>query len=73
MAGIAISPLLKINGDEAIAMACAAFCMPTSIIMVLRIAVLHPLMRDKIELQNMARSIRRVMVIPNTAKLSKIS
>ena len=34
MAGRAISPLLKMKGEEAIAMACAAFCIPTSITIV---------------------------------------
>ena len=34
IAGIAISPLLKMNGEVAIAMACAAFCIPTSITIV---------------------------------------
>ena len=36
MAGIAILPSLKTNGLEAIAMACAAFCIPTSMTMVRR-------------------------------------
>jgi hypothetical protein len=39
MAGIAISPLLKMNGEDAIAIACAAFCIPTSIDIVRFLAI----------------------------------
>ena len=34
IAGIAISPLLKMNGEVAIAMTCAAFCIPNPITIV---------------------------------------
>ena len=42
IAGNAISPLLKINGDDAMAMACAAFCMPTSMTMVRLVPAAKP-------------------------------
>ena len=34
IAGTAITSLLKMNGEDATAIACAAFCIPTSIMMV---------------------------------------
>ena len=70
IAGIAICPLLKMKGEEAIAIACAAFCIPTSMVMVLLVARLHLLCRAKNELHSMARSMRRDTVRPKIKKLS---
>ena len=70
IAGIAISPLLKMNGDEAIAIACAAFCIPTSIVIVLLTALLHLLILANVELQSIANSISNEIVKPNIRKLS---
>ena len=73
MAGNAISPLLKISGDDAIAMACAAFCIPTSMTIVRLTAVLEPLMRDKPPLHSMASRMSNAPDNPNNAKLLAIS
>lgn len=73
MAGIAISPLLKINGDVAMAIACAAFCIPTSITIVRRTALPNFTIRERSELHAMVASIRAVMAVPRMAKISKIS
>ena len=54
-------------------MACAAFCIPTSMTIVLLTAVLDFVSRDKRELHNIAANINAVIVIPNTAKFSLIS
>ena len=42
MAGMAISPLLKMKGENAMAIAWAAFCIPTSMTMVRRTAGVKP-------------------------------
>ena len=73
IAGIAISPLLKMKGELAIAIACAAFCIPTSIMMVLLTAVLDFVIRDSKELHVIANNIKAVIVIPMTAKFSLIA
>lgn len=73
IAGIAISPLLKMNGEVAIAMACAAFCIPTSITIVrLTESVRFPKCDSK-ELQIIAEIISRVHANPVRLKLSIIS
>ena len=73
MAGMAISPLLKINGEKAIAMACAAFCIPTSMTIVLRTAGVKPDKRESSELQSIAARIREAVASPSRAKFSIIS
>ena len=73
IAGIAISLLLKIKGDVDMAMACAAFCIPTSMTIVLLTAVFDFVSLDNSELHNIAANIRNVIVTPSTAKLSLIS
>ena len=73
MAGMAISPLLKIKGDEAIAMACAAFCMLTSIIIVRRTALFVPARRERMELHSIAKRISKPVARPTIVKLSIIS
>lgn len=73
IAGIAISLLLKIKGDVAMAIACAAFCIPTSMTIVLLTAVFDFVSLDNSELHNIAANIRNVIVTPSTAKLSLIS
>ena len=54
IAGNAISPLLKMNGEEAMAIACAAFCIPTSITIVRLTALPKPPRRDRAELHAIA-------------------
>ena len=54
-------------------MACAAFCIPTSMTIVLLTAVLDFVSRDNRELHNIAANINTVIVIPRTAKLALIS
>ena len=56
MAGIAISASLKMNGLVAMAMACAAFCMPTSMTTVRRCAGLFFTRRDSNDEQSTATS-----------------
>ena len=73
IAGIAISLLLKIKGDVAMAMACAAFCIPTSMTMVLLTAVFDFVILDSKELHSIAANIRIAIVIPNIAKLSMMA
>lgn len=73
IAGIAISPLLKMNGELAMAMACAAFCIPTSITIVLLTAILDLVIHDNVELHNIANNINAVTVNPNTAIFSLIA
>lgn len=68
-----ISPLLKTNGDEAMAIACAAFCIPTSIIIVRRVAVFTLLARERSELASIAARISIVQAMPCVVKLSIIS
>ena len=70
IAGIAISSLLNMTGDFAMAMACTAFCIPTSMTMVLLTAVPDFVMRESKELQVIAANIKIVIVNPNTAKFS---
>ena len=70
IAGIAISALLNMKGELAMAMACAAFCIPTSMTMVLLTAVPDFVMRESKELQVIAANIKIVIVNPNTAKFS---
>ena len=73
MAGRAISPLLKMNGEDAIAMACAAFCILTSITIVRRTAGVNLPKRDRVELPTMDRSMSSNTELPNTMKLAAIS
>lgn len=73
IAGIAISALLNIKGELAMAMACAAFCMPTSMTMVLLTAVPDFVIRESKELHIIAANINAVIVNPSTAKLSLIA
>lgn len=73
MAGNAISPLLNMNGDEAIAIACAAFCIPTSITIVRCMVLSKCPTRDRSELHKIANRISRVADAPNTMKLAVIS
>lgn len=70
IAGIAISALLNMKGELAMAMACAAFCIPTSMTIVLLTAVLDFVIRESIELHVIAANIKIVIVNPNTAKFS---
>ena len=64
IAGIAISPLLNMNGDVAIAIACAAFCIPTSITIVRRAASLSFPARDSSELHSMLAIMSRMHAMP---------
>ena len=73
IAGNAISPLLNISGDVAMAMACAAFCMPTSMTIVRLVPALELLMRDIAELHSIASIISKAPDSPNRVKLSAIS
>ena len=73
MAGRAISPLLKMKGDDAIAMACAAFCIPTSMTSVRLIASLNLPIRDMHELHTIAITISIAADSPKDAKFSAIS
>ena len=73
MAGIAISALLNMKGELAMAIACAAFCIPTSITMVLLTAVFDFVILESRELHVIAANINIVIVNPNTAKLSLIA
>ena len=73
IAGIAISALLNMNGELAMAIACAAFCIPTSITMVLLTAVPDFVILESNELHPIAANINIVIVSPNTAKLSLIA
>lgn len=73
IAGIAISALLNMNGDVAMAIACAAFCMPTSMTMVLLTAVPDFVILESKELHAIAANINMLIVNPNTAKLSLIA
>ena len=73
IAGIAISPLLKMKGELAMAIACAAFCIPTSITIVLLTAVPDFVIHDNVELHNIANNINAVTVNPNTAIFSLIA
>ena len=73
MAGRAISPLLKMKGDDAMAIACAAFCIPTSITIVRLTASLNLPILDMHELQAIAISISIATERPKEAKFSAIS
>ena len=73
IAGIAISALLNMKGELAMAIACAAFCIPTSITMVLLTAVFDFVILESRELHVIAANINIVIVNPNTAKLSLIA
>ena len=73
IAGIAISPLLNISGDEAIAIACAAFCIPTSITMVRRTPAVNLPTRERRELHSIATTIKAVAATPKMLKFSIIS
>lgn len=53
--------------------ACAAFCIPTSITIVLLTAVLDFVIRESNELHNIAANIKEATVNPNRAKLFFIS
>ena len=55
------------------AIACAAFCIPTSIIIVRRAASPVFVKRESNELHSIADAISKVHVIPNVEKLSIIS
>ena len=67
IAGSAISPLLNIKGDDAMAIACAAFCMPASMTIVRRAALSLPAARDKMELPPIASRMRRAAEVPSIA------
>lgn len=70
---MAIRPLLKMKGEKAMAMAWAAFCMPTSMTMVRRTAGENPPRRESNELHSIASKTSEAVAIPRTAKLSTIS
>ena len=72
MAGMAISSFAKMKGLEAIAMACAAFCMPTSMTTVLRWRLSVFTRRDRREEQHTAASISKVTHSPSTPILSRM-
>lgn len=55
------------------AIACAAFCIPTSITIVRLTALLNRPIRDMLELQAIATSISNAAESPKEAKLSAIS
>ena len=61
------------KGELAMDIACAAFCIPTSMTMVLLTAVFDFVALDNKELHNIAANIKAVVVIPSTAKFSFIS
>ena len=71
IAGIAISALLKMKGEVAIVMACAAFCIPTSMIIVLLTAVFDFVILDNRELHSIAANIRIATVNPNHSRRAK--
>lgn len=73
MAGRAISPLLKMKGEEAIAMACAAFCIPTSITIVRLTEELNLPILDMPELHAIATTISIAADRPKEAKFPAIS
>jgi hypothetical protein len=73
IAGIAISLLLNMNGELAMAIAWAAFCIPTSITIVLLTATLDFVIHDNVELHNIANNIKTVTVTPSTAMFSFIA
>ena len=73
IAGIAISALLNMKGELAMAIACAAFCMPTSMMMVLLTAVPDFVILESNELHAIAANIKTLIVNPKTAKLSLIA
>ena len=73
MAGIAISPLLNMKGDDAMAIACAAFCIPTSMTMVLPALGLSRPMRVRPRLHTIEIKRSSVHAVPNVAMLSIIS
>lgn len=61
------------NGDVAMVIACAAFCIPTSMIIVLLTAVFDFVILDKRELHSIAANIKIATVNPNIAILSIIA
>ena len=73
IAGIAILSSLKIKGDEAMAIACAAFCIPISIIMARRAAVLILNARDRSEPQDIVTMMSRAQAVPKVAMLSAMT
>ena len=73
IAGIAISALLNMKGELAMAIACAAFCMPTSMMMVLLTAVPDFVILESKELHAIAANIKTPIVNPKTAKFSLIA
>lgn len=73
IAGIAISPLLNIKGELAMEMACAAFCIPTSMTIVLLTAVLDFVILDSNELHSIAANIKAATVNPKSVKFPIIS
>ncbi len=73
MAGIAISPLLNIKGDVAMAIACAAFCIPTSITIVRRTAASYRKSLVDKALNSIVVSISIAAAKPSTVKFAIIS
>lgn len=72
MAGMAIALSLKMKGLDAIAIACAAFCIPTSITIVFCSLPLSFVSFDKRAPARMERISRAVTEPPRIAKLSAI-
>ena len=72
MAGMAIFSLAKMNGLEAMAMACAAFCMPTSMTTVRRWRASVRTRRDSRDEQPMATRISAVTHRPKMPILSRM-
>lgn len=64
IAGMAITPLSKMNGLEAMAIACAAFCIPTSMTMVRLVLVLNLNILDRRAAPLIANKISKVMHAP---------
>ena len=73
MAGIAKVGLLKIRGLAAIAIAIAAFCIPTSTTIVRLSSDLKCTTLDNIDDTEIDKIIRAVTANPKFSKLSKIS
>ena len=73
IAGIAISPLSNMNGEVAMAIACAAFCIPISITIVRRTASVSFPTRESSELHVMLAIMSKAHASPVRVKLSIIS
>ena len=67
MAGMAITSLLKTNGLQAMVMACAAFCMPTSMTMVRRSRPVSRMTYDSSTPQPIAPRMSSDIIAPSEA------